>query len=161
MENVFTPMEYIGKVNLKFKIGNKVVDFTKNNKGLPALFRIISKALAGFNTMMDKPSYIDLRYIEFEGSTEWESCLSKNQSITQLSYTVENGSWVTKAMATIPYSAISVPSIESLDAYAFRVYLLSESEELAYIDINKESIMEITPGTQALVEWVLRVSNYS
>ena len=156
--DIITDMKYAGEVNVKFNINGKLVDVHNHNSGLPNLFRLIARALAGYNTSLEKPDYIDLRYITAK-SPVWQSCLSKKQSIAQLSYHLENGSWITKAASTIPYSALSITPISNLNAAAFRLYLMSDNSDLAYININENDIAEIVPGTQALVEWILKISN--
>ena len=61
--NAITDLQYTGEVSVKFNINGKLVDIRNHNSGLPNLFRIIAKALAGYNTSQEKPNYIDLRYI--------------------------------------------------------------------------------------------------
>ena len=156
--NAITDLQYTGEVSVKFNINGKLVDIRNHNSGLPNLFRIIAKALAGYNTSQEKPNYIDLRYITAKSST-WQSCLSNKQSVSQLSYHLEKGNWLTKAASTIPYSSLKITPISSLNATAFRLYLMADESDLAYISINENDIAEIVPGTQALVEWILKISN--
>lgn len=156
--DIETKIKYSGLVNLNLKINNKIININKNNSGLPDLFRLISKALAGYDVSDEKPSYIDLRYMNSSG--EWESCLSKKQSISQLSYNLNNGSWITKASSTIPYSSLIITPISSLgENVPFRIFLMNKRNDLAFIDIDSTDVYKITPGTQALVEWVLKIFN--
>ena len=156
--NIETNTKYSGNVKLNLKINGKNIQINKHNNGLPDLFRLISKALAGYDISNEKPSYIDLRYMNQSG--EWESCLSNKQSISQLSYNLSNGSWITKAASTIPYAALIVTPISSLgENVPFRIFLMNKRTDLAYIDVDSSDVYKITPGTQALVEWVLKIFN--
>lgn len=149
---------YVGNVNIKIPVNGKLVNIHKKNKGLSELFRIIAKSLTGGDTSSDKPSYIDLRFLNNYG--EWQSCLSKKQSIAQLSFNMQDGNWVTRAASSIPYSALTITPISELgEGRLFRLYLLNKNNDLAYIDVNSEDIYNITPGTQAFVEWILKIVN--
>ena len=148
---------YIGSVNLSINVNGKTLVINKKNKGLPELFRLITKALAGNDISKDKPSYIDLRFLN--GYGEWESCLTRKQSISQLSYNLSDGSWVTRASSTIPYSSLTTTPVSDIETESFRVYLMNKNTELAYIDVDPNDVYKITPGTQALVEWVLKLVN--
>jgi hypothetical protein len=148
---------YIGNVNISIQMDGKIVNINKKNKGLPELFRLLVRAISGNNIAADKPSYIDLRYLN--GYGEWESCLINRQSISQLSYNLSDGSWIARASSTIPYSALSVAPISDLGLVPFRVYLMNKTTDLAYIDVEAKDIYKITPGTQALVEWILKIIN--
>ena len=151
---------YVGNVNIKIPINGKMTNIHRKNKGLSELFRVISKALAGNNIVDDKPSYIDLRFLNDYG--EWQSCLSKKQSIAQLSFNMQDGNWVTRASSSIPYSALTITPISDLgEGKLFRIYLMSRNNDLAYIDISSGDVYSITPGTQALIEWVLKIVNAS
>lgn len=159
-KNINTELNYEGKVSLSLNInGNKVV-INEHNNGLPDLFRIISKALAGYDTSKERIHYIDLRYNTLDDPNTFISCLTSKQSISQLVYSLINGSWVTKASSTIPYSALTITPISNLNAKEFRVYLMTSNEvDLAYINIDSQDLLKLLPGTQALVEWTLKISN--
>lgn len=157
--SIDTELNYKGSVNVSLNInGNKVV-INKHNNGLPDLFRLISKALAGYNTSTEKISYIDLRYNTEDNQNDFISCLTKKQSVSQLNYSLNNGSWVTTAASTIPYASLTVTPISYLNAKEFRVYLMTRDVDLAYININEQDLLKLVPGTQALVEWSLKISN--
>ena len=148
---------YIGSVNISIPINGKTIKINRKNKGLPELFRLLVRALAGNSIATDKPSYIDLRYLN--GYGEGESCLTNRQSISQHSYNLSDGSWVARAASTIPYSALSVTPISDLGVSSFRVYLMNKTDDLAYIDVEANDVYRITPGTQALVEWIIKIIN--
>lgn len=157
--DIKTDLSYKGSVNVSLNInGNKIV-INKHNNGLPDLFRLISKALAGYNTSTEKISYIDLRYNTVDDPDNFVSCLTKKQSITQLTYSLSNGSWVTNAASTIPYASLAVVPISYLNAKEFRIYLMTKDVDIAYIGIDEQDLLKLVPGTQALVEWTLKISN--
>lgn len=159
-KEINTNLKYKGNVNLSLSInGNKVI-INEHNSGLPDLFRIISKFLAGYDMSKEKIHYIDLRYNTVDNQDIFISCLTNKQSISQLTYSLINGSWVTKVSSTIPYSSLVVTPISSLNAQKFRIYLMtSNSIDLAYINIDSQDLLKLLPGTQALVEWTLKISN--
>jgi hypothetical protein len=157
--NINTNLNYRGSVNVSLNInGNKVI-INKHNNGLPDLFRLISKALAGYNTSTEKISYIDLRYNTIDSPDDFVSCLTAKQSITQLTYSLNSGSWVTNAASTIPYASLIVAPISYLNAKEFRIYLMTKDVDVAYISVDEQDLLKLVPGTQALVEWTLKISN--
>jgi hypothetical protein len=158
-KEINTNLNYIGSVDLSLTINNKKIVINKHNSGLPDLFRLISKALAGYDITKEKIAYIDLRYSKSDDPDIFNSCLTKKQSISQLSYLIENGCWITKAASSIPYASLIVSPISALGAYSFRIYLMTKSVDLAFIEIDEKDLLKLVPGTQALVEWVLKISN--
>lgn len=158
-KNIDTNLNYKGSVNLSLNINGTKVIINKHNSGLPDLFRIISKALAGYDTSKEKPSYIDLRYSTSVEPDVFNTCLTSKQSISQLNFSLNNGSWVTKASSTIPYSSLIVAPISNLSAREFRVYLMTKDVDIAYIEVDSQDLLKLVPGTQALVEWTLKISN--
>ena len=160
MPEINTNMKYEGLVDLCITINGKKTKINAKNNGLPNLFRLISKALAGHDISKEKMSHIDLRYNTAEDEV-FKSCLTRKQSLSQLTYGLDNGSWITRAASTIPYSALAFSSFSLLSAKSFRLYLMSKDYDLAYVEIDGTVLEKITPGTQALVEWVLKISNYA
>ena len=144
---------YTGKVKLTLD-NNK---FSYHNNGLPNLFRLICRGLAGNNITNEIPEKVDLRYSNDDDN--WQSCLINSQFLTQINYTLTNGSWVLKTATSIPYSELNVTPLSALGNVNFRLYLMSNNEDLAFVNINKSDILLINPGSQALVEWVLCFSN--
>lgn len=158
-DKINTNLNYLGSVDLSLNINGIKVIINKHNNGLPDLFRLISKSLAGYDITKEKIAYIDLRYSKLDDPDTFNSCLTKKQSVSQLTYFIENGSWVTKAASSIPYSSLIVSPISSLNAKSFRIYLMTKSTDLAFIEIDEKDLLKLVPGTQALVEWVLKISN--
>lgn len=155
-----TNIVYTGSVNLSVKNKEKIIKSTYHNSGLSELFRLISKSISGNGLNLDEcPQYIDLRYrVGIDPS--WKTCLINKQSITQRDYFQENGFWVSKFATNIPYSEFTIPPQNSAFKNAsFRLYIESKNTDLAFIDVDFDTINTIVPGSQAIVEWVMRLSN--
>lgn len=159
-DTIQTNIVYQGDVTITVKSGSKIIKTCGHNSGLQNLFKIVAKALSGnMLTSGDLPAYIDLRYTSDDIDGRWETCLINLQSLTQRNYTQENGLWVTKLASGIPYSELNSPP-NLFRAREFRLYLMSEAlDDLAYIQVDTATIESITAGSQAIVEWVLRLSN--
>lgn len=154
-------LNYTGSVNIRYKINNKIVESKYHNSGLPNLFRIISKALTGADISNEKPTSIDLRSSS-DGIT-WASCIGTGGIATGVYFTQEPpsggeaiGDWVTKATTTLSYTQLIDTSFG--ENY-YRLYLVSKTGDLAFLDIDKVSLEHLIQGTQAIIEWTLKVSN--
>ncbi len=155
-----TNIIYTGSVNLSVKNNGKIIKSTYHNSGLPELFKIIAKSISGNGIdLNERPHYIDLRY-RVSINNIWKTCLINKQSITQSDYFQENGFWVCKFAANIPYSEFTIPPQNNAfkDA-SFRLYIESKNNDLAFIDVDFDTVNTIVPGSQAIVEWVMRLSN--
>ena len=121
------------------------------------MFRIISKALAGYNTSEERPSSIDLRY-EDTVSNSWVSGLNRKIPVSGRYYGQnQNGEWVSKMTAVLSYAQIIVGALSHDD---FRLYLQSSNNnDMAWISVAKADLQKVTAGTQAIIEWTLKVSN--
>lgn len=148
-------MGYQGSVKIKYKINGKVIENYYHNAGLPNLFRIISKALTGTDIYNERPIKIDLR--EYSDG-EWHSLLNSGGVASGLSYMQDNlGDWVTRATTTISYSQLKTTSFSSEGTYA--LYLVSQAGDLATLSVSGDDLSKIEQGTQALIEWTLKITN--
>lgn len=87
----------------------------------------------------------------------WESALNRISNISGLSYgTDESGDWVTRATTTIAYTQLRAGISAGSD---YRLYLMSEKDDLAYLDVPYQDLSKITAGTQALIDWTLKITN--
>ena len=151
-----TSVKYIGEVTLRNKIGDKEVVFRGRNSGLPPLYRLMAKAMAGYDTTGDKLMWIDLRYSD-DGVT-YVSNLYKPVPITQRMFMQDgNQNWVTRITATISADSI-LNSIQTTPTHPYRLYVVSTSgTDMAYFNVEDTAPLEaIQTSTQALVEWNLR-----
>ena len=146
---------YKGNIKITYRIKGKVVEKYYHNEGLPNLFRIISKALTGASIYNERPTTIDLRE-KVNGS--WQTLLNSGGTATALLYTQDsNGDWVARATTTISYSQLTTTTFSPSGEY--RLYLSSQTGDLAYLPVDGSDLSNIEQGTQALVEWTLKVSN--
>lgn len=158
---------YTGEVNCKLKINNKIVEFSSHNKGESELFRIIAKALAGYNITAEKPSMIDIRKYDPENDTVSDSLLKQPAQLVGGAFRQETidsvQQWVTVYNASIDRSLISDASYYG-DVCAV---LMSPLSDLAYTqieNIDDANIIQKIRGqnnVQALIEWKMYVNNAS
>lgn len=147
-------MKYTGTVRIQFKLGDTVYSTVRHNEGLQPLFYLLSRALAGESTVSLKPTKIDLRE---QKNGIWESALNRISNISGLSYgTDESGDWVTRATTTIAYTQLRAGISAGSD---YRLYLMSEKDDLAYLEVPYQDLSKITAGTQALIDWTLKITN--
>ena len=160
MNKEISPMfiGYKGEVKISYERNGKVYESHRHNAGLEGLFKFLCKSLAGKNVAGERPALIDLR-----GSNDgnvYTSVLSSAVALSGGMYYRDGNEWLYRASATIPASSITV-AIDSMDYY--RIYLSSRVGQsvvdFAQLQLEQDDIKNITPGTQALVEWVLKFQN--
>lgn len=165
---------YKGSVKVKIKINNKYYTVYNHNSGTEYLQKSFCKFLTGnYGGEPDIPQLIDLRRQDPTYS-QWTTCLNQEIGLTGKTYlkTTDaelglNDVWVARFTAAIPYSTLIANVTEGFTN--FRLYLYGSFDgddsseryhDLAYIDISKETVEKITPGTQALIEWSMQLLNY-
>lgn len=156
--NFSSPLLYKGNVNIKLLINGEIVSIKKSNNGLDELFRIICKSLAGYSlSNSELPAYVDLRKSTVNG---YSSVLNKKITISALKYrqSKNNGSedfyWNTVATSVILPSNVNFSDIGK-DDNVFRLYLLNNSTDLAFIEFDQSFINYMNAGAQMLVDWEL------
>ena len=175
-----TNVSYVGQVNLKIKIKDKVITVGQHNKGLPALQRAFAKFITSNNiTNEDVPQFMDLRYSPSTGDEDFSASHSlllnklpvSGKSFEEGRYiyhdNVEESTYIAKLTAVLSSNSLTA-KISSSDDRKFRLYLLSGSDgivngevsgyfELAYLNIDAEALSLIGPGSQAIIEWSLQL----
>ena len=166
MSNI-TQLQYQGNVTISLKIKDKVKKLKLHNNGTAALQEIFARIMANdsdstaeFRNMT--PNYLDL--CRSSDGEEWYTCLLDiiNIPTTARRATIDdNNEWVARFTATIRYDDLIVP-IESTDTDKFRLYLYYMNSErgradLAYLDVSAIDISKISPGTQAIIEWDMKL----
>lgn len=174
-----TNLLYVGNVNLKLKVNDKIININQHNKGLPALQRAFCNFLTGNDiTNEDVPQFIDLRY-----SIRGQDDFNKNNTMLLNKLPLTGRSWeegryiyqdstqestyVAKLTAVLSSNSL-VRKISNTDENDFRFYLLSGSNgtvngeisgyfDMAYLDISSEALSLIGPGSQAIIEWSLQL----
>ena len=145
---------YEGNVELTFfRNGTKIV-IKKKNAGVKNLFRILCRALAGYDISGEIPSFLDLRVVNGSSTS---SILNNKIALTGKSYRIESNDWVLKITGTIAYSDLMNPEISESSTY--RLYLMNTSADLAYLNVEATDLAGITEGTQMLVNWTLKFQN--
>lgn len=171
-----TSLGYKGIVQIKLRIKDKIVDLTIKNNGTDYFKKAFCKFLTGnYGGSSDIPQMLDLRRKVEEASVEkWTTCLNQEIILSGKTYLLTtdsslgiNNNWVARFNAAIPYSALLDP-ISDDDTGEYRFYLYGSFDnkdveeryhDLAYIDIDAQSLSNITEGTQALLEWSMQLLN--
>ena len=157
---------YTGEVNCKLKINNKIVEFSSHNEGESELFRIIAKALAGYNITAEKPAQLD---VCTKTNDTYNSLLKQPAQLVGGAFRQEdiNGinQWVTVYNASVDTSMIKGDISPTEDVYA--VLKNGNGQMLAYTKIQKVDNVNILykikgqNNVQALIEWKMYVNNAS
>lgn len=181
MQNNLTNLFYAGRVNLKIKINDRVVEVKNHNKGLPALQRAFCNFLTGNDiTREDIPQSMDLRF-STKGTEQFDpanSLLLNRLPLTGKSWeegrfiyseSKEESTYIAKLTAVLSSNSLTRQITTEDEAnYDFRLYLVSGSNgtingvvsgyfDLAYINITAEQLSLIGPGSQAIIEWSLQL----
>ena len=149
-----TKLSYEGTVNLKFNVNGKVTEYNGHNEGLEPLFKLYARALAGDDVRNSVPTMIDLRV---RNGDDYDSVLNIRGIGTGRYYGKDtDGKWCTKISATLSSANLIAVPVESGE---YRFYLMSNEEDLAYLPVEDTPLQRIQSGTQALIEWTLKVTN--
>lgn len=170
MDN-FTNLFYKGNVQVSLRIKDKVINLKAHNSGLPTLNRSFCNFITGNTTTIeDIPEYIDLRY---NAGTSWQTMLISRIHLSGKEWTYDNSlsNYIAKFTGVISYNYLS-RAITRSDSEVYRLYLYSGSlgldslgnptgyYDLAYLDIDAETLSYLSPGTQAIIEWSMQLLNY-
>lgn len=160
-------LNYFGKVEIKFKVGDKVFSINTHNASEEGLRKSFAKFISGnYQGMIDIPSYLDIR--DARGTSILTqliplSATSYDKNITESGY-----DWYALVNAGIKYSYLLSPVIEGSGDY--RIYLLGSydatmnsgkggNSELASFDIDSSDLSKITPGTEGIIDWKLFITD--
>lgn len=158
-KNKYTSIDtcYTGTVTLEFLIKDKIVKINAHNEGLPELFRIIAKCLAGYDTTKDVPIKVDLRYLT---DTSYTSCLNHTIALSARRYDHDStdDTWSAYYTAAIIKEDLKSNAIDADRTY--KLYLISgKDKDMASIAIDYTPLSSIGAGAQALIEWKLTTKN--
>ena len=149
-------LHYTGTVQIRYRYKKKVRKIINHNIGLPPLFRFWARALVGENVSGEIPCKLDLR--ESQNDISWVSILKNPIPITSLTYMNENDSWVNKITSTISYDQFIDHSLLN-DNNRYKIVLSSQIADLAELEVPASDLLAISDGTQAIVDWTLKISN--
>lgn len=162
---------YSGFVDVKIKIGNKVVNLSKHNAGTDNLFLLFAKMLTNNSfAATDTPQFLGLDYKGDSTGGEWKTFLAKQISLSgkEYYYSDEFSGWAAKFSAVIVHSNLIQTITEDMDSSEnseFRLVLYSGISndqvqvDLAYLKVSAKDLARIVPGTQAIIEWSMMVKN--
>lgn len=169
-----TILNYIGDVTVKLHIGDKIVELEKHNTGLPLLRKTLCKFLTGnYEGPHELPQFLDLQYNANPSLPEdakiWVTYLSSRISLTGKVYEKNSkfDNWISRFTAIINHTDL-LNDISESDPGEFRLVILngynSNSPEnsykpLAQLPVDAYMLARITPGTQAMIEWVMQIRN--
>lgn len=156
MSDINMSFNYNGEVSYKYIVNGKIVEDRKKNSGLPGLFEILTRALAGYDISSEVPIMLDLVKDSYSGN----SLLTRTVYLTSTRYYRNDDSdesWSTY------YTAALLPEDLSADVSgdAYFLVLKSMTKSLAYIQIENSLVDDIKSGAQLVIEWRLYFSNGS
>ena len=156
MSDINMSFNYNGEVSYRHIVNGKIVENKKKNSGLPGLFEILTRALAGYDISSEIPITIDLVKDTYSGN----SLLTRTVYLTSTRYYKNDdteGSWSTY------YTAALLPEDLVADASGNTYFLVlkSKTKSLAYIMIENTLVNDIKAGAQLVIEWRLYFSNSS
>ena len=159
-------LEYTGKLNIRYLINNKEVQYKGHNEGLSALFKYICKVLSGNleNAKESGPTFVDVRFLaENDGTIVQTSCLYNKIDISNKEYFFDTSisSWVARFKTVLSYNMINFSIVNTHLQDTVYLYLVSgNGQDLARLLLTDAlDLRDITVGTQALVEWTMQVQN--
>lgn len=146
--------QYSGTIKIQYIINGKLIESSYHNEGLEYLFKYLARALCGDDISGDRPIALDLRKLS---DGVYTHLLNTKSMLSGLYYSKEQGDWVAKATAVISHSQLITSSFSDTDIYY--IYLCSANNDFARLEIPASDLNRIRPGTQALIEWTLKVTN--
>lgn len=172
-----TELQYQGTVKLYIKVKDKVIELKKHNNGTAALQELFAKFMSSWlekitpdsemnrNNWNDARSYLP-RYIDLRRSAdkvEWSTCLLNRINITGRKAVInEDNEWVARFTSTIRYQDL-IDTIDATDTDTFRFYMYTVGEDartivdLAYLDVTAIDVAKLSPGTQIIIEWDMKL----
>lgn len=161
--NNSTNLFYQGTVNVKLNINGRIVELSDHNNGCPALRRSFCKFVTGNASVYnDTPQFLTIKVSTDNWATS-TSFLKSPISITGKEWQPdEESDYVAKFRCIVTNNDLSETIYADDSSRSFRLYLISGSgEDMAYLDIDATKLSQITPGTQAIIEWSMRLYDYN
>lgn len=160
-KDVSATVPYQGMVVAKILRKGKVVrTVKKHNRGQSYLFEQIAKMLAGADTSMNMPNYLDAGHsISTDDPNTFSSALIQKTSLTgNYVKKFDNTYWATVFTALIPYSIVR--SGTPIDSFAlYPTYSAKSPQMLAMVKLPANDEIILNPGESVLIEWRMIISN--
>ena len=155
---MFDTLEYSGEVRLKFLHNGKDITAILHNEGTNSLFRLLARALAGYDTRIETPKKLQL-YKKDSTSAEYISILKSPIPLTGITYTQLGDDWC--AVFTGVINSANLITKPQTDV-TYYLSLTSDSDvDLAYLTVPSNFLTNLAKGVQGLVEWRMKVKNVS
>ena len=153
---------YHGNISLKYIYKDKIIDIHTHNAGCPGLFRILTKALAGYDTRGECPVKIMVKSIGTD-NTETE-LLTHDIYLTSSRYYQHDDdplSWSTYYTAVVSYKEFNSINLNN-GITAIKLVLRSAlNEDLATAALSIDELGTIQSGGHLMITWRLSFSNDS
>lgn len=154
---MFDTLEYSGEVTLKFLHNGKDITAILHNEGTPSLFKLLARALAGYDTRIETPKKLQLYKKGSAG--EYISILKSPIPLTGITYTQLDNDWCALFTGVINSTNLSTTPEATITYY---LALTSSSDvDLAYLTVPADFLTNLKRGVQGLVEWRMKVKNVS
>lgn len=155
-------INYFGNVKISYtKRGSNVI-FVNHNNGKSLLFKLIARALAGYNVSGNLPNAINLQYMNENG--DYVDCLRTPMPITRR-VILENGTESgneNNTFSSVYTALLNRSNILIFSQNNYRLQLLDISGGVladSEVDANVIKSIEKSGGIEALIEWSLIFQN--
>lgn len=152
-----TNLQYQGKVKVKLLFKDKFIEIENHNEGLDPFRYLFAKFLTNEKiSLQEMPMYIDLR------DSEDISLLVNKAVINDRSFDEENNGtyklYPVTFKSVIGYNNLQEPITNRSSNYI--LYLCSgDNKDLAKLNISGEILVNLGPGVEAIVEWIIYIKN--
>lgn len=149
-------LEYSGEVTLKFLHNGKDITAILHNEGTSSLFRLLARALAGYDTRIEAPKKLQL----YDKSGEnYISILKSPIPLTGITYTQIGTDWC--AVFTGVINSANLLTAPLTDKTYYLALTSDNDVDLAYLTVPADFLTNLAKGVQGLVEWRMKVKNVS
>lgn len=153
---MFDTLEYSGEVTLKFLHNGKDITAILHNEGTPSLFRLLARALAGYDTRIEAPKKLQLYKKDGEA---YISILKSPIPLTGITYTQIGKDWCAVFTGVINSTNLITPP--KTDVIYYLALTSSSDVDLAYLTVPGKFLTNLAKGVQGLIEWRMKVDNVS
>lgn len=152
---MFDTLDYSGEVTLKFLHNGKDITAILHNEGTNSLFRLLARALAGYDTRIEAPKKLQL--YKKDSTSAYISILKSPIPLTGITYTQISGDWCAVFTGVINSANLLTKPEDKVTYY---LALTSDSDvDLAYLTVPADFLTNLAKGVQGLVEWRMKVQN--
>ena len=145
-------IKYNGEVSFKYIINGKLVRSNTHNAGTKNLFKILTRALAGYDIRSDLPIKIDLQDSSNNNLLNHSAYLSGTRY-----YLGDDDNWSVYYTTTLQKSNMSAITVNDNEKY--KLVLQSLKEDMATVDISSNLVQNILDGAQLIIDWRLFFTN--